>query len=93
MLTRPPADPALAPECEVMRAHTFAACDGELSPLELRSIDAHLEGCAPCRQRYAADATFHAVVRAAVSHEVAPQALRDRILLSLTTRTTVDAPA
>jgi mycothiol system anti-sigma-R factor len=80
-------------ECDVTRARTFAACDGELSADELRSIDEHIVACASCRHRFAADATFHRVVRAAVACDVAPQSLRDRILLSLTTRTTVDATA
>jgi mycothiol system anti-sigma-R factor len=93
MLTRPTAEQPVAPECKAMRTQTFAACDGELSPHALHLIDAHLDACAACQQRFAADATFHAVVRAAVSRDVAPPALRERILLSLSTRSTVNAPA
>lgn len=93
MLTHPPADHAAASDCETVRAHAFAACDGELTTSELATIDAHLAACEPCRLRVAADATFHGVVRAAVSLDTAPQSLRDRILLSLTTRSTADAPA
>jgi mycothiol system anti-sigma-R factor len=93
MLIPPPADRPRTSDCDAIRAQTFAACDGEVSVDDLRSIDEHLAGCAACRHRFAGDATFHGVVRAAVSCDVAPRSLRDRILLSLTTRTTVNAPA
>ncbi len=93
MLTPPPADRTRPSDCDAIRAQTFAACDGEVSADELRSIDEHIADCAVCRHRFASDATFHGVVRAAVAYDTAPQSLHDRILLSLTTRTTVNAPA
>jgi len=92
MLTRPLAAQTGTSECDAVRTRTFAACDGELSAAEVRRIDAHLADCASCRHRFAADATFHGVIRAAVVPSAAPESLRARILLSLTTRTTVDAP-
>jgi len=93
MRTRPPADHPGARDCEAVRAQAFAACDAELTADEVAAIDAHLAGCEPCRNHVFADATFHRVIRSAVSLEDAPQSLRDRILLSLTTLTTENAPA
>ncbi len=93
MLKRPPADDTTARACVAARAQVFAACDGELSPEQLSALDAHLEQCAECRSRVTADVTFHRAIRNAVSLDVAPPSLRDRILLSLTTRTTENAPA
>jgi mycothiol system anti-sigma-R factor len=93
MMIRPPADHPGAPDCEAVRAQAFAACDDELTAGEVAAIDAHLAGCEPCRAGVLADATFHRVVRMAVSLDDAPQSLHDRILLSLTTRTTENAPA
>lgn len=87
------ADHRGASACEAVRAQTFAACDHELSCDEVAAIDAHLVTCESCRSRVLADATFHRVLRAATALETAPPALHDRILLSLTTRTTVNAPA
>ena len=93
MLTRSVADSVGSEDCTAIRSHTFAACDGELTSDERASVDAHLVDCAACRARFSADVTFHGVVRAAVTHQVAPTSLHDRILLSLTIRTTVNAPA
>jgi mycothiol system anti-sigma-R factor len=93
MMTRPPADLHGAPDCEAVRAQAFAACDDELTADEVGAIDAHLLNCESCRDHVFADATFHRIIRAAVSLDDAPQSLRDRILLSLTTLTTENAPA
>ncbi|MES3035929.1 MAG: zf-HC2 domain-containing protein [Gemmatimonadota bacterium] len=93
MLTRLPADVAAAPACVAARAQVFAACDGELTPDQVSALDAHLNDCAECRTRFTTDVTFHRAVRAAVSLDSAPASLRDRILLSLTTHTTENAPA
>jgi len=93
MMIRPSADHRGAIACEAVRAQTFAACDDELTSDEVAVIDAHLVTCEACRARVLADATFHRMLRAAVSPECAPRSLHDRILLSLTTRTTVSAPA
>lgn len=79
--------------CEAIRRQVFAACDGELRTEVLVTIDAHLQHCAPCRTQYAADATFLRVVREAVSTDVAPQSLRDRIALLIHAQTTENAPA
>ena len=84
---------AAAAVCDAVRTQAFAACDGELSHDELVALDVHLGDCAACRTHFAADATFLVVVRAAASLDVAPPSLHDRILLSLTTRTTANAPA
>ena len=92
-MIRPSSDHRGASACEAVRAQTFAACDDELTSDEVAEIDAHLVTCEACRARVLADATFHRMLRAAVSPESAPRTLRDRILLSLTTRTTVSAPA
>lgn len=93
MLTRPPADDATAAACVAARGQVFAACDGELTRDQIAALDVHLEHCAECRSRFTADIAFHRAVRHAVSGEEAPTSLRDRILSSLTTRTTENAPA
>lgn len=93
MLIRPPAHDTTAAACVAAREQMFAACDGELTLDQTSSLDVHLVHCAECRSRFTADITFHRAVRHAVSGEVAPPSLRDRILLSLTTRSTENAPA
>ena len=93
MLTRPVADLVGSAQCAAICSQTFAACDGELTSDERAVVDVHLDDCAACRTRFSADVTFHGVIRAAVSRQTAPASLHDRILLSLTIRTTVNAPA
>jgi len=93
MMTPPPANHPAAPDCEAVRSQAFAACDDELNSDEVAAIDAHLVGCESCRHHVIADATFLRIIRAAVSLEDAPQSLRERTLLSLTTLTAENAPA
>lgn len=93
MLTPPVADLVGTAHCAAIRSQSFAACDGELSSDERADVDAHLADCAACRYRFSADGVFRGVVRAAVARQTAPTSLHDRILLSLTIRTTVNAPA
>ena len=93
MLTRRSVPAVRSADCAAALAQSFAACDGELTPDQLSALDAHLVDCAECCARVTADVTFHRAVRDAVSLVEAPPSLRHRILLSLTTRTTENAPA
>ena len=79
--------------CAAVRAQVFAACDGEIDTADVHVIDMHLAACAACRDRYAADATFHRVVRSAAALDLAPPALQERVMQALHTRTTENAPA
>lgn len=38
------------PDCESIQMSAMALADGELSPLPLAEVEAHLAGCANCRQ-------------------------------------------
>lgn len=79
--------------CDDVRRQVFDACDGELPAAALAQLHAHIEQCDACRQRVATDTVFLRVVRTAVSIDVAPAAFRKRLLQSLQTRTTENAPA
>lgn len=79
--------------CDDVRKQVFDACDGELPAAVVAQFDAHIEVCDACRQRVATDAIFLRVVRNAVTIDVAPAAFRERLLQSLQTRTTENAPA
>ncbi len=69
--------------CAMIRPHIFAACDGELTPGDGRAIETHLAHCASCRERFAADVSFHGVLRRAVALDEARPALRQRVQLAL----------
>ncbi|MCC7055380.1 MAG: zf-HC2 domain-containing protein [Gemmatimonadaceae bacterium] len=93
MLTRPAPQDAAGHDCATTRRQVFAACDGELTPAELRDIDGHLSSCAGCRAHFTADATLHHVVRAAARLDAAPPGLRERVERLLHAHTTENAPA
>ena len=69
--------------CGMIQLHLFAACDGELAPGDARAINTHLAHCAPCRERFAADVSFHVMLRCAVALDEARPALRQRVQLAL----------
>ena len=93
MLTRPVPQDAISHDCATIRRQAFAACDGELTKVEILALEAHLVACEPCRAHVTADATLHRVVRAAVALEQAPPELRERVERLLHARTTENAPA
>ncbi len=93
MLTKAAHGTARLLACDAVSADVFAALDGELDAATVAAIDAHLAGCAACRERLQTDAVFHRVVRRAVSLDVAPQTLRDRFAVPLHSRTTQIASA
>lgn len=69
--------------CAMVRPHIFAACDGELAPGDASAIETHFAHCVPCRDRFAADVSFHAMLRRAVALDEAGPALRQRVQLAL----------
>jgi predicted anti-sigma-YlaC factor YlaD len=85
------ASPA-AIDCSAVRAMTFDACDGEMSPLQMVMIDAHLQQCAACRLRFAADAVFLRALRAAALMDVARPSLRERVAHLLLQHAPENAP-
>ena len=72
-----------AGRCSDACAMSFAVIDGEISEQEMVMINAHLQQCAACRQRFAGDTVFLRALRAAVSLTAAPASLRERIAQQL----------
>jgi mycothiol system anti-sigma-R factor len=57
--------------------------DGEFGDVERAELEAHLEGCEPCRARMREQASWKQAVRAAAPRERAPEALRSRLQLQI----------
>jgi mycothiol system anti-sigma-R factor len=65
--------------CNEARARLEALLDGELDAAVAREVEAHLSGCASCREAYQRLERVRSALRAAVPREPAPAALRARV--------------
>jgi mycothiol system anti-sigma-R factor len=91
----PPHDALAFPQarsCLDVQARSFEYLDDELPSDDRREIAAHLTRCAACRHAFDRDATFRQFLRTAAVRDVAPTALRTRLLDALR-RASEDAPA
>jgi mycothiol system anti-sigma-R factor len=70
------------------RLHPYL--DRELSPTELAEVRVHLDDCGGCEDEFVVEERFLARVRDCCHEDVAPGALRSRIIARL--RMELDAP-
>ncbi|TXR58125.1 mycothiol system anti-sigma-R factor [Quadrisphaera setariae] len=78
----------MSAECDGVLARIYDAIDGEATSAELEEIHRHLEACPPCLEEYEVEAALKALVRRCCA-EQAPEALRAKIVASITTVQTV----
>jgi len=69
--------------CRECLEHLYEYLDRELTPDVEREIQAHLAECPPCGEQHDFEAVFLKFLRARVSAQGAPPALRRRILEQL----------
>jgi anti-sigma factor RsiW len=62
--------------CESTLRLLDAYCDAELGPAEAAGLDAHLRGCAACREQHAAIRALKSAVRSNAEYHRAPSSLR-----------------
>jgi len=75
--------------CEKVLDQMFAYLDGELGEHEVQLIKVHLAECGPCLSEHDVDAMVKKLVHRAGGGEVAPDDLRERIMVSITQVRTV----
>jgi mycothiol system anti-sigma-R factor len=73
--------------CDEVLQRVYEYLDGEMADLDCAKIKVHLEECAGCLDEYDRDELVKAVVRRGCGCEPAPDALRTRIMASITTVT------
>lgn len=66
-------------DCTATVKRMYPHLDGELTPAESLVIDAHLQGCPPCRERFLAEREFLTLFRAQLTNPPAPASVRIRL--------------
>jgi mycothiol system anti-sigma-R factor len=69
-------------DCSEILERVFVFIDNELEEADCRQIQQHLDECGPCLKEYDLENTVKALVKKSCS-EHAPEALRDKVLLSI----------
>ena len=70
--------------CSQVLEQMFTYLDGELGEPDLHLVREHLDECAPCMSEHDVDKMVKALIRRAAGGEVAPGALRDKIIVEIT---------
>ena len=70
--------------CSEVIKRMFSYIDGELGEPEVHVIKAHLTECAPCMTEHDVDAMVKKLVQRSGGGDVAPEDLRERIIVSIT---------
>jgi mycothiol system anti-sigma-R factor len=70
------------PECAEFLQRIVYLIDGELDPAEVAEVKVHLDECGPCLRKYDLERTVKAVVARSCC-EVAPEGLREKVLLKI----------
>jgi mycothiol system anti-sigma-R factor len=70
--------------CSEVIERMFSYIDGELGEREVHQIKVHLTECAPCMSEHDVDAMVKKLVQRSGGGEVAPDDLRERIMVSIT---------
>ena len=79
-------------DCGEVIADVFLYLDGEMTGDGHARIRQHLDDCAPCLRKYGIEREVRALVARKCGGDVAPEQLRDKVLLKLrevTVETTV----
>lgn len=70
-------------DCAEVLDRVFGYLDGELGPQERSAIREHLDECAPCLRQYGLEQAVKALVARCCGREVAPDGLRELVLVRL----------
>ncbi len=70
--------------CSQVLEQMFEYLDGELGEPDLHVIREHLDECAPCMSEHDVDKVVKALIRRSCGGDVAPDTLRDRIVVQIT---------
>jgi mycothiol system anti-sigma-R factor len=77
-----------ATDCSKVLDQMFEYLDGELGEPDLHLVQEHLDECAPCMTEHDVDKVVKALIRRSCGGEVAPETLRDRIVVQITQQVT-----
>ena len=77
-----------ATDCSKVLDQMFEYLDGELDEPDLHLVREHLEECAPCMSEHDVDKVVKALIRRSCGGEVAPENLRDKIVVQITQQVT-----
>jgi mycothiol system anti-sigma-R factor len=74
-----------AVDCSHVLEEVYLYLDGELDAIERELVREHLDECSPCLRKFGLEQEVKALVARSCSGEVAPPALRARVLQTLRT--------
>lgn len=70
-------------DCRKVIENLYLLLDRELSEMECRDLDAHIEACRECFGRYGVEREFKELIHRVCSEEEVPAALVERIRSTL----------
>ncbi|MBI3522476.1 MAG: mycothiol system anti-sigma-R factor [Chloroflexi bacterium] len=70
-------------DCDKCLERLYPYLDRELDERELAEVKRHLDDCPPCEGSYVFERRFLDLIRDSCTQDVAPSALRERIVLRL----------
>jgi len=73
-----------ATDCSKVLDQMFEYLDGELGEPDLHLVQEHLDECAPCMSEHDVDKVVKALIRRSCGGEVAPETLRNKIVVQIT---------
>jgi len=73
-----------ATDCSKVLDQMFEYLDGEVGEPDLHLIQEHLDECAPCMTEHDVDKVVKALIRRSCGGEVAPETLRNKIVVQIT---------
>jgi len=73
-----------ATDCSKVLDQMFSYLDGELGEPDLHLVQEHLDECAPCMTEHDVDKVVKALIRRSGGGEVAPETLRNKIVVHIT---------
>lgn len=77
-------NPCEGPDCEQALANLYLFIDQEIDTASCAEIQTHIEECTPCLGEYELERVVKSLVSRSCS-EVAPEPLRDKVLMSIRT--------
>ena len=70
-------------DCDGCLERLYPYIDRELSPSELGQVQRHLDDCGDCDRAYLVERLFLERVRGSATADVAPAAVRERLILRI----------
>ena len=71
-------------DCSEVLHRIFEYLDGEMGPMDVARVAAHLRECGPCLAEHDLERTLKAVIRRSCAQEQAPMTLRMSVMQRLT---------